>query len=37
MTWRGGLKLVRKLAKRLRKMLLVSKIFAEHFKPPKMP
>ncbi|KAM0929881.1 hypothetical protein ACQ4PT_001336 [Festuca glaucescens] len=36
-TWRKSSELARKLAKRLKMMLPVSKIFAEDFKPLKMP
>jgi hypothetical protein len=36
MTWRS-LRPARELAKKLKKMLLVSKIFTEDFKSPKMP
>ncbi len=36
-TWRKSLELARKLAKRLKMMLPVSKIFAKDFTPLKMP
>jgi hypothetical protein len=35
--WRKSSGLVRKLAKRLKRMLLASEIFAEDFKPLKVP